>query len=62
MAMAIGLIFSLTNIEKCGFSPTAAAPMLALWFYQRLPLFTYVHYRVGDQLQYAHYGFSVKLG
>ena len=45
--------------------PTAAAPMLASWFYQSLPLFSFVvhsflHYCVDDDLRYARYGFSVR--
>jgi len=47
--------------------PTAVAPMLAYWFYQSLPLFSFVlhpflPYCVGDNLGYARYGFSVRLG
>jgi len=43
-------------IPRCAFLPTAAAPMLASWFYQSLPLFSFIvhslfHYRVGDDLR-----------
>ena len=42
-------------IPRCAFSPTAAAPMLASWFYQSLPLFSFsfLHYHVGDDLPVA---------
>ena len=41
--------------------------MIASWLYQNLPLFYFVlnfflHYRVGDDLQSACYGFSARLG
>jgi len=48
-------------VRRCAFSPTAAAPVLASWFYQSLPLFSFVlhsflPYRIGDNLRYVHYG------
>jgi len=37
--------------------PTAAAPVLASWFYQSIPLFS-----LGDDLQYTCYGFGARPG
>jgi len=49
-------------VPRRAFLPTAAAPMLASWFYQSLPLFSFVFLpnRVGDNSWYMHYGFSVR--
>ena len=52
-------------VKRRAFSPTAEVPMLASWFYQSLPLFSFVlysflHYRIGSNLWYAHHGFSVR--
>ena len=51
-------------ILRHAFLPTATATMLAAWFYHSLSLFSFVlhstlHYYVHDDLQYAHYSFSV---
>ena len=48
-------------VSRRAFLPTLAAPMLASWFYQSLTLFSFVlysflHYWVGDDLQYTRYG------
>ena len=53
--------------DKCKSITAKAAPKLALWFYQSLPLFPFVLHsflqcHVGGNLQYVHYGFSVRLG
>ena len=69
MAVATGLIFhcSMLLVLRHAFLPTTAAPMLASWFYQSLPLFSFVlhsflQHRKGDDLRYVHYGFSTRLG
>ena len=46
--------------------PTAAAPVLASWFYQNLPLFSFVlhsflPYCIRDDLRYMHFGFGERL-
>jgi len=70
MAVATGLISSLFNVASSGDVPFrqlhAAAPVLASWFYQSSLLFFFVlhfllPYRIGDDLQYARYGFGVRL-
>jgi len=69
MAKTTGLIFFTAQrrfIWKRAFSPTAAAPVLASWFYQSLPLFSFelhsfIDCCVGDDLQYARYGFGARL-
>ena len=63
MAITTGLISSLFNVTLSVDLPTAAAPTLASWFYQSLPLFSivlhsFLHYCVGDNLQCTCYGFS----
>ena len=65
--MAIDFFTVPSLISKTAFLSTTAASMLASWFYQSLPLFSFVfrsllHYHIGDLLQYACYGFSVNLG
>jgi len=69
-----GYIYRLDNftnqlcfIPRLAFLPTAAAPALASWFYQRLSLFSFVlrsflFYCVGDDLWYTRYGFGATLG
>jgi len=57
MAIATGLIFFTKKHCLYVFLPTAAAPMLASWFYQSLPLLSFVlhsflHYCIGDDLRY----------
>ena len=54
-------------IPRHAFLPITAAPMLSSRFYQSLLLFSFVlHsfllYHVGDELWYACYGFSARLG
>ena len=67
--MAIRLDF-FTNqhcfVLRCAFLPTAAAPALALWLHQSLPLFYFVlhsflHNCIADNLGYACYDFSARL-
>ena len=53
-------------VPRRAFSPTAAAPMLASWFYQSLPLFSFVlhyflHYRIGNNLQYSGFHGRLKI-
>ena len=59
MAIATGLIPSLINVKMYLFTNGSIPPML-------LPKVTFVlhsflHYRIGDDLWYARYGFSVRL-
>ena len=65
MAVPTGLISLLLNFSLHLFT-TAAAPTLASWFYQSLPLFSFVlhlflHHHVDDDLQFMCYGFSVSV-
>jgi len=41
MVKATGLISSCRFVPRCALSPNAAAPMLASWFYQSLPLLSF---------------------
>jgi len=54
-------------VLRCAFLPTAAAPMLSSWFYQSLPLFSFVlhsflPYNIDDDLVHTCYGFVAWLG
>ena len=70
MAIAAGLIFFTVQccfVPRCAYLPTAAAPVLASWFYRNLPLFSFVlhsflPHHIDDDLRYAHYGFGMRLG
>ena len=69
MGIATGLISSLFNcyfVPRRVFSPTAV-PVLESWFYQTLPLFSFMlhsflPYHVGDNFWHARYGFGAGLG
>ena len=56
-AKAMGLVSSLFNIASSlrhVFSPTTATPMLASWFYQSLPLFSFVWMICGTTTSWLH--------
>ena len=67
----MGLIFTLLYsgvrhfVPRRAFLLTAAAPMLASWFYRSLSLFSFVYSIlyccIGDDLRYVHYGFDARL-
>ena len=69
MAMATGFgVFTIQQrfAPRRALLPTAAALVLELWFYQSLPLVSFVlhsflPYRIGDNLKDTCYGFSVRL-
>ena len=68
-AKVMGLIYAVQChfIMRHVFLPTLATPILASCFYQSLPLISFVlhsflRYYIGDDLWYAHYGFSVGPG
>ena len=62
MAIATGLISSLCNVASSGEMPFNRSS-----FNMVLPLFSsvlnsFLHFCVGDNLQYAYHGFSARLG
>ena len=54
-------------VPRHAFLPTTVATMFASWFYQSLPLFSFVlhyilHYSIGDNLQHKCHDFYARVG
>jgi len=64
MAKATGLISSLFNVASSGDVPfhqpqQFASRSLLLFSFE---LYSFIHCRIGDDLQFVHYGFGARLG